>query len=271
MNKMSKKAIDAFDYGLRQLRFFGLDFEKTVRAIQGIPFYLKNLDLLQQQAAAAGQTFPQKSFLLCLGDRFEGAGSLDEHYFYQDWYVANRIFLNRPQRHVDIGSRIDGFVTHVASFREIEVFDIRPLAIDIPNIHFRQVDIMEPPQDIDGYCDSISSLHALEHFGLGRYGDPVNYSGYLIGLENIDRLLRPGGKLYLSVPIGEQRMEYNAHRVFSVKTVLDLLERKYRLDGFSYIDDQKRFFPDVELSPGELASSFGCHWGCGLFEATKNG
>ena len=34
------------------------------------------------------------------------------------------------KRHVDIGSRLDGFVAHVASFREIEVLDIRPLKVN---------------------------------------------------------------------------------------------------------------------------------------------
>ena len=28
---------------------------------------------------------------------------------------------------------------------------------------------------LGGYCDSLSCLHALEHFGLGRYGDAVDF------------------------------------------------------------------------------------------------
>ena len=30
-------------------------------------------------------------------------------------------------RHIDIAFRVDGFVAHVASYREIEVVDVRPL------------------------------------------------------------------------------------------------------------------------------------------------
>ena len=48
------------------------------------------------------------------------------------------------------------------------------------------------------YCDSLSCLHALEHFGLGRYGDPVNYDGYLLGLNNLWAMLKKGGKFYFS-------------------------------------------------------------------------
>ncbi len=32
-----------------------------------------------------------------------------------------------------------------------------------------------------------------------------------------NRMLKKEGKFYFSVPIGEQRIEFNAHRVFSVK------------------------------------------------------
>ena len=76
-----------------------------------------------------------------------------------------------------MGSRIDGFVAHVAAFREIEVFDIRPLTHKIPGVVFRRVDILDLPEALENYCDSLSSLHALEHVGLGRYGDPIDAEG----------------------------------------------------------------------------------------------
>jgi hypothetical protein len=37
-----------------------------------------------------------------------------------------------PVRHIDIGSRIDGFVANVAAFRKIEVLDVRNFA---PSVH----------------------------------------------------------------------------------------------------------------------------------------
>ena len=73
----------------------------------------------------------------------DSAGESQGHYFHQDLLVANQIFLNSPDRHIDIGSRVDGFVAHVASFREIEIMDIR----DMPkskhnNITFLRRDLM---------------------------------------------------------------------------------------------------------------------------------
>ena len=79
--------------------------------------------------------------------------------------VAKLIYENNPKRHIDIASRIDGFVAHVASYRKIEVFDLRPLPkSEHENIIFRQVDFMEQ-KDL-GKSDSVSCLHAIEHFGL---------------------------------------------------------------------------------------------------------
>jgi Caenorhabditis protein of unknown function, DUF268 len=101
-----------------------------------------------------------------------------------------RLLILAGMEPLRIGSRIDGFVAHVALFREIEVLDIRPMREQIPNIVFRQVDFMREDQPLADYCDSVSCLHALEHFGLGRYGDPVDRDGHLRGFRNLRRILQ---------------------------------------------------------------------------------
>ena len=60
-----------------------------------------------------------------LGENKKKSGHITNHYFYQDLLVASYIFKNKPTTHIDIGSRIDGFVANVASFRKIEIFDLR--------------------------------------------------------------------------------------------------------------------------------------------------
>ncbi|AEF85541.1 conserved hypothetical protein [Treponema primitia ZAS-2] len=192
------------------------------------------------------------------------------HYFHQDLLVARKIYINNPHNHIDIGSRIDGFVAHIASFRSIDVLDIRPLAKSIPNIKFVQQDFTVPLKTelIESY-DSVSCLHALEHFGLGRYGDPINPDGYLLGLKNLYAIIKKGGKLYFSVPIGPQRLEFNAHRVFSMKYLLSLFDKYYNIDNFSFVDDNGDLHEDIKISNSSLENNFGCIWGCGIFEMTK--
>lgn len=167
----------------------------------------------------------------CLGDRFEEGGVTKSEYFWQDLVVARLIHEANPLKHVDVGSRIDGFVAHVACFREVEVFDIRPVSSKIPGIVFRQVDITKHKEIkpyIDqggGYCDSLSCLHVLEHFGLGRYGDPIDPQGYAHGFDQLVKLIKPNGHLYLSTPIGKERVEFNANWVFDPRTIMSLAKR----------------------------------------------
>jgi SAM-dependent methyltransferase len=165
----------------------------------------------------------------CLHDWYEEGGITKSEYFWQDLLVARMIFEARPERHVDVGSRVDGFVTHVASFREIEVFDIRPITARIPGVTFKQADLMNPVAAITDYCDSLSCLHALEHFGLGRYGDVIDPKGYESGIRNMALILRSGGVFYLSVPVGVERVEFNAHRVFDPNTIVDIAENNQLL------------------------------------------
>ena len=55
------------------------------------------------------------------------------------------------------------------------------------NIKYLRADLMHPIQI--GKTDSLSCLHAIEHFGLGRYSDPIDINGHIKGLENMISLL----------------------------------------------------------------------------------
>ncbi|MDX9904072.1 MAG: DUF268 domain-containing protein [Bacteroidales bacterium] len=252
----------------RYLMLAGLDPVMAINTLRGLPFFLRDRRTIRKQRGS-DRTFPFGRGYPVLGDRFTESGTMSGHYFHQDLYVARRIFTDNPGKHVDIGSRTDGFVAHVAVFREIEIIDIREQKSSVRNIKFRKADLMTLPENMAGYCDSLSALHSIEHFGLGRYGDAIDYNGHLKALENIRLMLKPGGKFYLSVPIGLQRIEFNAHRVFSVRYLLNILEEHFSLRRFSYIDDNGDFHEDAELNEGNIVSNFGCTYGCGIFELVK--
>src|SRR6478609_468829 len=147
---------------------FGVDPRAMARALRELPRYL--VDAYRFPRSSPDSVFLRPS----LHDRGDSAGAVRSEYFWQDAYVARLVFEANPLRHADVGSRIDGFVAHVASFREIEVFDIRPLTVLIPNIKFTQVDLMAQSDRLFSPTPSLSCLHALEHFGLGRYGDKID-------------------------------------------------------------------------------------------------
>ncbi|MCC5828159.1 MAG: DUF268 domain-containing protein [Phycisphaeraceae bacterium] len=253
--------------GMRQL---GFDVPRFLGTVARLPGYLRQrrrFARLQAQSKlpiALGKVNPQ------LYDATAQSGHIRGHYFHQDLLVARRIHQSGPRRHLDVGSRIDGFVAHVAAFRPIQVIDIRPLESKVPNITFLQADMMAPlPEQLRACCDSLSCLHTLEHFGLGRYGDPLIADGYLMGLENLHTMLESRGRLYLSVPIGPLRVEFNAHRVFSIEFLLELFRDRFDIDRFSYVDDAGDLHEDVSWDDAAAGNNFGCRYGCGIFELIR--
>lgn len=250
------------------LNLVGIDLRKLVSFIGGLPYFLITLTELIKQNSKLNN-FKFGKFYPILNERFSEGGTVNGHYFHQDLLVAQKIFANNPVRHIDIGSRIDGFVAHVAAFREIEILDIRPVKNYVNNIKFQQSDLMCSSPDMVKICDSISSLHAIEHFGLGRYGDPVDIDGHLKAIENIWNMLIVGGKFYFSVPIGNHRIEFNAHRVFSIEYLLNIINKKFEVDSFSYVDDSGDLHTSIVLTEELIDCNCYCVYGCGIFELTK--
>lgn len=257
---------------VRQIfKLSGFKFGTLSRNVRSLPFYLRDYSRLKQQSKTSREPLPFGNMYPILEDRHAQAGNAGGHYFHQDLHVARKVFGNNPLRHIDIGSRVDGFVAHVASFRAIDVIDVRPLTSSTPNIQFLQADLMsELPADLVACTDSLSCLHAIEHFGLGRYGDPIHFEGHLVGLANMSRMLKPGGKFYLSTPISEkQRIEFNAHRVFSIPYLLDKLQQHFHVDQFAYVGDDGQLHDEIDLTQPEAQASFHLDYGCGIFELTR--
>ena len=131
------------------------------------------------------------------------------------------------------------------------------------------MDLMKFDENYLNYTDSISCLHSLEHFGLGRYGDPLRWDGHIIGFENLLSMLKPSGKLYLSIPIGQQRIEFNAHRVFSISYLFKMFDNKVMIDDFSFVDDRGNLNKGLKFNQHNIETNFECHYGCGIFTLTK--
>jgi hypothetical protein len=205
----------------------------------------------------------------CLNDRYSAGGVARGQYFHQDLLVAQWIFAENPERHLDVGSRIDGFVAHVASFRAVEVLELRPVHTSAAQITFHQRDIMATEPAWDASCDSLSCLHTIEHFGLGRYGDTLNPEGWRVGWENLVRMARPGGTVYLSTMIGPQRIEFDAHRIFAVPTLVALVADTCTIESVAYVDDAGELHLDADPHGADAARSFGCRSGCVIMKLRR--
>lgn len=254
-----------------KLKEYGIHIDELKHALKGHPapeWFQNDLKTLKQQIGNNPQ-YPFGKMWPIYNNRKGQGGVTRGHYFHQDLYVAKLVYRANPVKHLDIGSRIDGFVAHVASFRTIELIDIRPVHNQVDQINFRQADLMQLPSDLINYCDSVSSLNAIEHFGLGRYNDPIDYLGHEKAIKNIAQILKPNGTFYFSVPIGPQRIEFNAHRVFSLEYLNAFLQQDFSIHSFSYVDDRGDFFEEVALTDDVIRSNAGCNHGCGIYTLKK--
>ena len=150
------------------------------------------------------------------------------------------------------------FVIGLAAFVPTTFIDVRPIAAEIPNLHPRAGSVTELPYD-DGSVHSLSCLHVAEHIGLGRYGDPLDPAGTRRAAAELARVLAPGGRLWFSLPVGEPRTNFNAHRVHDPREVPAMFDG-LTLDAFAGVGDDRRFHTDVE--PADFV---GASWACGLY------
>jgi SAM-dependent methyltransferase len=191
------------------------------------------------------------------------AGLSYGHYFLQDLWAATKVFDNKVIYHVDVASRIDGFVAHLLPFCKVDYVDIRDIDSNLKNLTYVKGDICNLPYG-DNSIDSLSCLHVLEHIGLGRYGDDIDPEGYIKGAKELSRILKPGGNLYFSTPVGNEKLCFDAHRVFSPITIIETFNC-LELISFSLIDDKGESI--IENADYELAHSQ--NYGCGLFVFKK--
>lgn len=148
--------------------------------------------------------------------------STNGSYFWQDLWAAKKIYMNRVQKHYDIGSRVDGFIAHLLTFNQaVTSIDIRPLETSIDGLDFVCADATNLLTIDDGNLESLSALCSLEHFGLGRYGDEIDPEACFKCFKAIQKKMKSGGLVYISVPIGKEHLEFNAHRVFYPQTIIE--------------------------------------------------
>ncbi|MCI8392282.1 MAG: DUF268 domain-containing protein [Roseburia sp.] len=192
------------EYGLTGHTFFEEDRERYQKLNQRENFEIREEDLWPVMI-----------------DRFAENGTMG-NYFWQDLWAAKLVIQSGVREHYDIGSRVDGFLAHLLSAGIlVNAIDIRPLPVEVEGLSMVIDDATLLEHIEDGSIESLSALCSLEHFGLGRYGDPVDPEACFKCFSQIKKKLAPGGKLYLAVPVGRERVEFNAHRVFFASTIIE--------------------------------------------------
>lgn len=203
----------------KKLTLLGYEFEYWENAAKKI--IQQETSIYSRLNRRCSFEYNEENKFVVVRDRYDNAGTISS-YFWQDLWAAQKICIEKPKMHFDIGSRVDGFISHLLSFKQsVTQIDIRPLNVAVDNYYFIQGDATNLNGIPDNSIDSISALCSLEHFGLGRYGDDIDPDACFKCFQAITSKVRHGGKLYLSVPIGKEHIEFNAHRVFYARTIVN--------------------------------------------------
>lgn len=181
----------------------------------------------------------------CLGDDTTET-AIEPTYYYQDAWAFEKIVQARPARHVDIGSH-HKFVALLSKVVPVTMVDIRPPSLPLDSLQFEPGSITALPF-ADASLASVSSLCVIEHIGLGRYGDELDPAGTERAMRELQRVVVPGGNLYVSVPLhNENRTYFNAHRTFTEPYLQELFapfvicERRY-IFGNTFTGELQRGF-----------------------------
>lgn len=197
---------------------------------------------------------------LCMGD-MTSVTSFDRHYVYHTAWACRVLAESRPAEHVDISSSLY-FAATASAFVPIRFYDYRPAQLGLSGLRCDQADLTRL-NFADGSITSLSCMHVVEHVGLARYGDPLDYDGDLKAVAELCRVLAVGGQLLFVVPIaGEARIQFNAHRIYTYRQVLGMF------DGFELVEFA--LIPDDGSSLGlvrhaQEALSDAQRYGCGCF------
>lgn len=251
---------------------FGIDPRRTVYSVRSIIGYIVAIVMWFRHSKRETRTqFPFR-FLPTLSDKHSDSGVASGHYFHQDLWAARQIYERQPSRHIDVGSRIDGFIAHLLCFRNVEVVDIRSLNSKIRGLTFHQADLMSSDKIDIQPAPSVSCLHALEHFGLNRYGDPISPDGWKTGFAGLADLVAAGGLLYLGVPIGRPAVEFNAQRIFHPRYIIDEASKLgLTLHSWACVNDNGDFESlSTPVDPDQLSKLAKFDYGCGLFVFKKS-
>lgn len=94
----------------------------------------------------------------------------------------------------------------------------------VANMRFIQGDILKTKLPESGF-DLIINCSSIEHVGLsGRYGSDENPEGDLSAMARLYDLLKPGGVMLLTVPVGIDSVILPLHRVYGRDRLPRLLE-----------------------------------------------
>ncbi len=104
--------------------------------------------------------------------------------------------------------------------------------------------------------DAGIAISSFEHDGLGRYGDPLRPDGDLHMMGKMKCIIRPGGTLYLSVPVSLDKVVWNMHRIYGQLRLPLLLKHWTLLKLYANYEWKLRYHEMWDSDKGDFEPLF---------------
>lgn len=231
---------------------------RFITGLYGYFWFIK--DLINYQKQNHQKSLINQNLYPMLHDK-TSFSPFNSHYYYMSLWAFDRIVKSKPNLHVDIGSSYE-LSGYLSTLIKTIFIDLRPIDVLTKNLTIIKKNILDLPYKNQS-IKSLSCLHVAEHIGLGRYGDSINPKGTENACKELERVLAPGGLLYFAVPIGKEKICFNAHRIFPPKKIIKMFP-KLKLVEFSLVDDDEVFIE--KQKPYQFTNT---NYACGLFIFTK--
>jgi SAM-dependent methyltransferase len=167
---------------------------------------------------------------------------------YECAFAAFHIRQVNPKKILDIGS-YRHFILGLLAHFPITTIDVRNRKPISPN----EAVITDDAKKLnlaEHSFDLVLSLCALEHFGLGRYGDEFDLSADQKAFAEMVRVLKPGGCLIFTTTItrAQPSIAFNAHRVYSHEMLQLFCSGLIRVEEKFYSHKLKGFCSPEEVT-----------------------
>jgi SAM-dependent methyltransferase len=175
-------------------------------------------------------------------------------------FAALHLAKENPQTILDVGSYRHFILGLLAHYNVITV-DVRNRARVSDNETVINCDAKSLSIPTNS-CDAVVSLCAVEHFGLGRYGDEFDVDADIKAFSEMIRVLKPGGTLIFSTTItnAPPSIVFNAHRIYNHEMIRILCaDLKHRESKFySHSVGNCCATTDITITPGAWDIYLGC-------------
>jgi SAM-dependent methyltransferase len=188
----------------------------------------------------------------------------DRQYIYHTAWAIRKIIEIKPEIHIDISSSLY-FIGMLSAIQKVDFYDFRPANLILDNLKTESADLTRLPFANES-ISCLSCMHVIEHIGLGRYGDPIDYEGDVKAINELKRVTKKNGYLLFVTPIGSKaKIIYNLHRIYTHDQILSYF-KDLSLVEWQLIPENEKDGGLVSNPSPDLLQSQNYACGCYLFK-----